>query len=279
MISQPPYVWYHIQYTCDILCSIFMTSYSPCMTTQHCVLLIPHSAYVWHHLHYRWYHIHSITPNHSIYDITSTSGMTSHPLYQTLHPLYLCHHSLSTDIIPTFVWHHTYYMCGIICNLYNIISTPYVITLLYLWHHSLYIWNHIQYVGPHIHYTCDITAINRCHHTQSIDNITYTLYDITYAIHVASLRYTKHHNLPLWHQATLFLTSHPLYLTSYPLYLCHHIQCIDDITPIEFWDLIRYIWWHHIHCIWHHSHWMCLITTTLSMMQHPLYVGHHTHSM
>ena len=63
-ISQPPCVWYLIQYTCDILSTIFMTSYPLCITTQHCVLLIPHSAYVWHHLHYWWYHIHSITPIH-----------------------------------------------------------------------------------------------------------------------------------------------------------------------------------------------------------------------
>ena len=124
MISQPPYIWYHIQYTCDILSTIFMTSYPLCMTTQHYVFLIPHSAYVWHHLHYRWYHIHSITQNHSIYDVTSTSVMISHPPNQTSHPLYLCHHNLSTDIIPTFVWHHTHYMCDIRCTLYNIISTP-----------------------------------------------------------------------------------------------------------------------------------------------------------
>ena len=158
MISQPPYVWSHIQYICDILSTIFMTSYPLCKTTQHCVWLIPHSAYVWHPLHYRWYNIHSITRNHSIYDVTYTSGMISHPLYQTSHPLYLCHHNLSADIVPTFVWHHTHYMGDIICTLYNIVWTPYVITLLHLCHHNLYIWNHIQYVGPHIHYTWDITA-------------------------------------------------------------------------------------------------------------------------
>ena len=178
MISQPTYMWYHILYTCDILPTIYMISYPLCMTTQHCVLLISHSAYVWCHLHYRWYHIHSISPNHSIYDVTFTSGMTWHTLYQTLSPLFLCHNNLSTDIIPTFVWHHTHYMCDIICTLYNIISTPYVITLLYLRHHSLYTWNHIQYVGPYIHYTCDITATNLCHHSHSIDNITHTLCEI-----------------------------------------------------------------------------------------------------
>ena len=121
----------------------------------------------------------STLSSHNLYDIISTSGMTSHPLYQPSHPLYLGHHKLSSDIIPTFVWHHNNYMCDNICSLYNIISTPYVITLLYLWHHSLYIWNHIEYVGPHINYTCDITATNLCHHSHSIDNITHTLYDIT----------------------------------------------------------------------------------------------------
>ena len=86
----------------DILSTIFMTSYPLCMTTQPCVLITPHSAHVWHHLHYRRHHIHSITPSHNLYDFTSTSGMTSHTLYQTSYTLYLCHHNLSTDITPTF---------------------------------------------------------------------------------------------------------------------------------------------------------------------------------
>ena len=178
MISQPLYVWYHIQYTWDILSTIFMTSYPLCMTSQPCVLMTPHSAYVWHHLHYRRRHIHSITPSHNLYDFTSTSGMTSHPLYQTLHPLYLCHHNLSTDITPIFVWHQTHYMCDIICTIYIITSTLCVITLLYLGHHNVYIWNHIHNVGQnihYIHYTCHISAPILCHHTHCIDTITPTL--------------------------------------------------------------------------------------------------------
>ena len=147
MISQPQYVWYHIQYMWNILSTIFMTSCPLCMTTQSYVLNTPHFIYVWHHLHYRRRHIHSITPSHNLYDFTSSSGMTSHPFYQTLHQLYLCHHNLSTDITPTLVWHHTDLLCDIIYSIYNITSNPYVITLLYLWHHNLYIWNHIQYVG------------------------------------------------------------------------------------------------------------------------------------
>ena len=190
-ISKTPYIWYHIRYTCDILPTIYMISYPLCMTTQHCVLSIPHTAYVWHHLHYRWYHIHSNTPKHRIYDVTSTSGMASQPQYQTSHPLCLCHHNISTDIIPNFVLHHTHYMCDIICTLYNIISAPYVITLLYLWQHSHYIWNTIQYVGQHIYYPCDITATNWCRHSHSIDHITHSLFGITQAIGVASFALYK----------------------------------------------------------------------------------------
>ena len=165
--SYPLYLWYHIHYVwqhntvcfwyrtwhmCDIIC-----------TTDDIKSTLSHQ-------------------NHHIYDVTSTLGMASQPQYQTSYPLYLCHHKLSTDIIPTFVWHHSNYKCEIICTLYNIISTPYVFTFLYLWHHSLYIWNYIQHVGPHIHYTCDITATIRCHHSHCIDNITHTLYGITLTI-------------------------------------------------------------------------------------------------
>ena len=148
-----------------------MTSYTLCMTTQPCVLIIPNTAYVWHHLCSRRRYIRSNTPSHNLYDFTSTSGMTSHPLYQTSHQLYLCHHNLFTDITTTFVWHHTHYMCDIICTIYNIISTAYVITLLYLWQHNLDIWNHIQYAVQNIHHPSDITVISLCHHTHSIENI------------------------------------------------------------------------------------------------------------
>ena len=181
--SHQLYRWCHSHYMYDItssimwdiLSTIFMTSYALCMTTQTCVLITPHSAYVWHHLRYRRRHIHSITPSHTLYDFTSTSGMTSHPLYQTSHQLYLCHHNLSTDITPTFVWHHTHYMCDILCTIYNIISTAYVITLLYLWQHNLDIWNHIQHAVQNIHYPCDITVSSLCHHTHCIESITPTL--------------------------------------------------------------------------------------------------------
>ena len=159
----------------DILSTIFMISYPLCMTSQPCVMITPHSAYAWHHLCYRKRHIHSITPSHNLYDFTSTSGMTSHPLYQTLHQHYLCHHNLSTASTLNFVRQHTHYICDIICTIYNIISAAYVIKLLYLWQYNLDIWNHIQYAVQNIHYLCDITVTSLCYHNHYTENITLTL--------------------------------------------------------------------------------------------------------
>ena len=145
------------------------------MTSQHSVLMTPHSAYVWHPLHCRWYRIHSITPNHSVYDVTSTSVMTSQSLVQTLHPLYLCHHNLSTDITPRFEWHHTHLLCDIICTIYNIISTAYVITLLNLSQRNLDIWNHIQYVVQNIHFlVTSQSLVCVIHHTDCFERISLT---------------------------------------------------------------------------------------------------------
>ena len=171
IISQPLCVWYHIQYMWNILSTILMTSFKLCMTTQPCVFITPHSAYVCHHLSYRRRHIHSITPSHNLYDFTSISGMTSHRLYQTSHQLHLFHHSLSTAITHTFLCHHTHYMCDIICTIYNIISTAYVITLLYLWQQNVDIWKHIQYAVQNIHYPCDFTVTSLCHHTHIFERI------------------------------------------------------------------------------------------------------------
>ena len=114
-------MWYHIQYTCDILSTIFMTSYPLCKTTHHGVLLIPHSAYVWHHLHYRWYHFHSITPNwclwcHIYYrhditptllDIAPTVSLSS----QTLH-WYPIHYFLQWILSYIAMKQPWIYMCS-----------------------------------------------------------------------------------------------------------------------------------------------------------------------
>ena len=127
---------------CDIISTLFMISYPLCMTSQTCALMTPHSAYVWHHLRYKRRHIHSITANHSVYNVTPTSGITSHALYQTSHLLYLCYHNLSPDITATFLWHQTHYMCDIICSADDIASTLSHKTTLFMMSHPLQAWYH-----------------------------------------------------------------------------------------------------------------------------------------
>ena len=79
----------------------------------------------------------------------------------------------------------------------------------------------------HKHYLC---LPKHC-----IDNITHILCMTLHSPYMwHHLHYTKHHILTLRPQTSVFMSSQTLYLTSCPLYLCHHIHCIDDITPSLF---------------------------------------------
>ena len=181
------------------------------MTSQHSVWMTQQSAYVWHSLHCRWQRTHSITQNHSIYDVTSTSGMTTQPLYQTSHPQYLCHQTICTDISPTLVWHHTNLLCDIIWNIYitshpiplsshycscDITASIYGTTSSMRATYTLNMWHHSHYLG---------------HHTHCIDNITPTLFMTSHSPYVwHRLHYTRHNILTFWPQTTILRTSHPL---------------------------------------------------------------------
>ena len=129
MTSHPVYLWYHIHYIYDIISSkYYITTLCVDVTTlgigltYFALQMTSHQLYhnkqrnLWCHIHFT----HHITP-----------------LYQTFHPLYLVHHNFSTDITPTFEWHHTHLLCDILCPIENITSNHYVITLLYLRHHNL----------------------------------------------------------------------------------------------------------------------------------------------
>ena len=170
----------------DISYSIHVTSYP---------------LYLWHHIHYVWQHNTVCCSYHTRHmcdiicttdDITSTLShqttvfMMSHSLQAWYHTHPIRHHTLCIFVIttslchhiPTFLWHHTHSMCDTICTPYNIISTPYVIPLLYLWHYSLYIWNLILYVG-HI---CTIHVTLQpliCVITLTLLTTSHTLYDLT----------------------------------------------------------------------------------------------------
>ena len=271
----------------DNLSTIFLTSYPLSMTRQPCVLVTPHSAYVWHHLWYRRRHIHSITPSQNLYDLTSTSGMTSYHLYQKSQQLYLCHHNLPTDISPTF-----YYITPTI----SVTSYALYITIYPLLMSS----NYSTYDNTNL--TCETTSSMQfkiytipvasqsliCvitptvlrashphfvwHHTQHKYSIFCTIEDITSPLYEIKPPFLWHHTNYIWHSidaisvatSTVLMISHQLYL----------------------WDLILCICQHHIHCT-QHIHYICTITVTVPlshtqsfndithfvyMKLHPLYV-------
>ena len=128
LTSCPVFMCHHTQSISDITDTIYMTS---------------HPVYLWHHIHYIYdiisskYYITKLFVDDTTLGICMTSfalQMTLDPLshqtmlfmishhftdhitrlYKTLHPLYLCGH-LSTDITPTFEWHHTHLLCDILC--------------------------------------------------------------------------------------------------------------------------------------------------------------------
>ena len=133
--SHPTYWWHHSQYMEGITCSIsvisyplcFLTKYPLSMTSQHSVLMSPHSAYVWHPLHCRWHPIHSITPNNAIYDVTSTSRITSHTCIR-----HCTHCTLSSQPLN---WYHTQFWMT---------SHPHSV-----WHPMPYIEHNIQSLCHH----------------------------------------------------------------------------------------------------------------------------------
>ena len=157
MISQPPYVWYHIEYTCDTWATVFMTSYPPCMTTQHCVLLILQSAYVtsfvlqvishplyhtkpqylWCLMHYR-------------HDITTTVSLSSKPLHWYHTQFCMKSYQICMTSYPQYVWHHMHsveHHIHSLCHHTTVLMTSQPLYMnahlvcmatytLYMWHHS-----------------------------------------------------------------------------------------------------------------------------------------------
>ena len=123
------------------------------------------------------------------------------------------------------------------------------------------------------------------HHTRNRYKIFCTIEDITSSLYKIKPPYFK--------------TSHPPYLISYWCYFCHHIHCIDDITPTVFmishtlYMLTSYplyttkysvYFYHHSHCTcvshphfpWYHTlciydiaPTICLTSDTLYKVSHP----------
>ena len=162
---------------------------------------------------YRKYH------THSFYDITLAWFVASFALYKTSHPHFLTsnHHFeyvtptildiVSTVSVPSrqiYRWYHRHYMYDITFSVYETFCP------LYLWHHTHYAWQH--------------NPVCWLYQTRHMYDIICAPEDVTSA---------------LTHQATIFMTSHPLQA------------------------------WHHTPCIRHRTNCIFVITTS-SLISHPL---------
>ena len=179
-----------------------MTSHSLYHTTP---------QYLWCHNHFR----HDIT--HPASDIAPT--LSSSP--QAPHRYHT--HFWMTSQFPS-VWHHMHYIEHHNQSLFHHTTVLMTSQPLYMKLHPVGWATYTLYMRHHNHYLCPLT--------HCIDNITPTLCMTWHSPCVwHRLHFTRHHILNLWPQTTVFFSSHPLCSTSCPLYLCHHLHCIDDITP------------------------------------------------
>ena len=178
-------------------------------------------------------------------DIASTlSHQTT--LFMMSYPLHASHHTPVSDIAPSV----------------SLSSQPLQRCNTHFWmtSHPPSVWHSMPYIEHHIlslchhatvlmtsqpqylkaHSVCRATytlhmkhhSLYLCPHTHCIDNITCILGMTSHSPYMwHRFHCARHHILTLWPQTTVLMSSQPLYLTSCPLYLCHHIHCIDDITP------------------------------------------------
>ena len=184
-------------------------------------------------------HIHFGHGNTSpVSDITLTVTLSSHVLHW-----HLTHFCMTS--YPPSVWHHMNYIQLHTQSLCHHTTVPMTSQTLYMKPHP--VW------GQHIHVTSQPLSgsshpLYRQHHTQS-------LYDITLTIYVAS--------------CALYKTSHPHFLTSN-----HHFE---DITPtiLDIMSIVSVS--SHQHYRWYHSHYIYDIASSIGETFCPLYLWHHTH--
>ena len=225
------------------------------------LFMTSHALYLWHHSHYIWHCIHCICI------ITTTLSMISDQLH---------------------VWHHTHFMYDILCTVYNVTSTLFDFTPCYLSHYihciltSQCIRHHthdnvsiVSAISPTISDTISTVSVSsnpgyQLYHTHSLNSITHIICITSYSVCMAL------------HE--LFKTSHPymyditpsIFMTSYPIYM---------VSPILLsWQHYDYTC-HLTHYIWHHRHYICVVTPIVSMTSqqvwkssHLAYVWHHEHS-
>ena len=202
--------------------------------------------------------------------------MTTQPLYPTLHPLYRCHHTHLIDDItpcvcmnshPLHVWHYRNFI-------WHQIHSWWHQTFVCLSWHPVFLGHHIHYIWSHTHCLYDYTS-----------SISYPPFlAITNSPLISHAVLAWHHTRPMYGKictikdiASSLYDIKPQFLGRHTHYIWHRIHCICVITStvlmiphqLYIWVLLRYIRRHHIHCIRRHIHYIFNITATVSVSATP----------
>ena len=162
-----------------------------------------HSAYIWHPLHCRWQRTHSITPNHSIYDVTSTLARTAQRLLQT--------------------WYHTPSMkhgtnCIFVITTSPLISHP----LLYDITFTICVTSYALYITS---YPLLLSSQNWTYDSTTLTYETTSSMQLkVYTVHVTSV------SLVLVITPTVLRASHPLFLWHHTRHRYYIFCTIENIT-------------------------------------------------
>ena len=204
-------------YSYDIKSSIFMTSYPLYMISP--ILF-----------HENKTTIPAISP--TVFDITATVSVWSHPLCQCLHdftPLYLSHYIHCIHYIK----HPIYDITHMAIQTLYVASDPLYLTLHPLCHQTqgftyttptlcmtsqtLYMWHHIQYA---------------CYHNNCLWHYT-PLYITSHPVYLwYNIQFVRYHHIAFMTTQWLYQTSHPPYFTSQPLHLCCQTHSINAFTTV-----------------------------------------------
>ena len=166
-----------------------------------------------------------------IYDVTHTVCISTQALYLTWNPLKLPSHPLCLTSQPPCQRHHTYcviyhrwHMYAIICIIYDIISTLYDNSPLYLWHHMHYIHYITQHYISHLIYSV-------WYHLHCVTSHNDSIYDIKHCKVLIYSLYMASHTV-LWPHNSCVL-SQPLCLTLHSVYFWHYTQCTNFMKRRE----------------------------------------------
>ena len=265
MISHPEYVRHSVHYIYDIIPTMYeittlcvdYTTLGIC-TTSFALLKPSHPLYhtksqsLWLHIHFRhdWHHNPCNRHHTNCIFVITTSPLISHPLLNDItQTLCVTSYALYEHHIQSLCHHSTVLMT----------SQP-----LYMKPHPVCRATYTLYMRHHSHYLCP--------HTHCIDNITCILGRKSHSPYMwHRFHYARHHILTLWPKTTGFKSSQPIYLTSCPLYLCHHIHCIDHITPTVIMRShpLEFTTSYPLYAIWHPLY---DITTTAFMASDTLHI-------